>query len=61
MYVWKYWWGKNDKENNLKSDEDRTQHAREDKSDNKEETISYDENITQHERERENVKMTRID
>ena len=53
--------GKNDKENNLTSDEDRTQHAREDKSDNKEETISYDENITQHERERENVKMTRID
>ena len=43
---------KNDKEDNLTFDEDRTQHAREDKTDNKGEKISYGENITQHDREK---------
>ena len=44
--------GKNDKEDNLTYDRDRTQQAREYGTDNKGERITYDDNITQNDREK---------
>ena len=45
--MWKYLW-KYDKEDNLTSEEDITQHDREHKTDNKGEKMTYVKNITQH-------------